>query len=156
MGVNNVNAKQQIVQLALKKKGSAQVRKNPQLVYLSKNGSIFDAPGVNPAQAPATTPTRATIQDLNTRQSLDELNKKPVDATGSATDTGSKSENEESGDVSLGNVKSATSQTKGLTSDVKADAKTATKLERQVQNLKKISKQAIKLTPQKLISNKPN
>ncbi|MBO6088085.1 hypothetical protein J6P92_07070 [bacterium] len=128
MGVNNVNAKQQIVQLALKKKGSAQVRKNPQLVYLSKNGSIFDAPGVNPAQAPATTPTRATIQDLNTRQSLDELNKKPVDATGSATDTGSKSENEESGDVSLGNVKSATSQTKGLTSDVKADAKTATKL----------------------------
>ena len=64
MGINNGNAKQQIVQLALKKKGSAQVRQNPQLVYLSKNGSIFNAPGAKPADATAATTTKPSIQDF--------------------------------------------------------------------------------------------
>ena len=126
MGVNNVNAKQQIVQLALKKKGTAQTRQNPQLVYLSKNGSIFNAPGAKPTNSAQTTTPRADIRDLNTKQSLDELNKKPVNAVSSPANNNSKDENTE--EPTISGIKSATSETRGLTRDVKADAKTASQL----------------------------
>ena len=128
MGVNNVNAKQQIVQLALKKKGTAQTRQNPQLVYLSKNGSIFNAPGAKPTNSAQTTTSKADIRDLNTKQSLEELNKKPISATTLPANNGSEAKDENLEEPTIGGIKSATSQTKGLTRDVKADAKTVTSL----------------------------
>lgn len=128
MGINNVNAKQQIVQLALKKKGTAQTRQNPQLVYLSKNGSIFNAPGVKSADGSQTATQRANIGDLNTKQSLEELNKKPVNAVSSPASNNSKAKDENTEEPSISDVKSATSNTKDLTRDVKADAKTASQI----------------------------
>ena len=128
MGVNNVNAKQQIVRLALKKKGNAQVRQNPQLVYLSKNGSIFNAPGAKTTNSAPTTTQKADIRDLNTKQSLEELNKKPVDAVSSPANKESKAKDENTEEPSIDGIKSATSNTRGLTNDVKADAKTASQL----------------------------
>lgn len=125
MGVSNVNAKQQIVQLALKKKGSVQVRKNPQLVYLSKNGSIFNAPGVKPANNP--TNSRPDIRDLNTNESLKDLDEQKPD-NNPAAQSDSEGEDPSSGDVTLSGVRSSTSDTKTLTTRVNTGAKTVKQL----------------------------
>jgi len=91
MGVSNVynQAKANAI-AAIKQNLSSQGAKktaNAKPEYMKMTGSIFDAPGAKDAKG------TTNLADLNTRASLNELNKKPVEATQSK---GSNSKNPDS------------------------------------------------------------
>jgi len=113
MGVSNVykQAKQTAI-AAIKQNLSSQGAKktaNAKPEYMKMTGSIFDAPGTKD-------PKGTNLADLNTRASLNELNKKPVKAT-QGKGSNDKSSNGEINNASEG--KAAASDMEGKSSDVK-------------------------------------
>lgn len=116
MGVSQVNTNNvNIVKLALAKKGiKGGTKKVPE--YLTRTGSIFKAPGANPADNLTDTNTKYTLQDLQRTNQPAAVNKKPKD-----------NKDEKEPDVSISGGKAALSEAQGNQSKAEGLTKTVQK-----------------------------
>ena len=167
MSVNNVynNNKLQMVKLGIAQRQKTAAAQTP--VYLTKEGSIFNAPN---AKSTTKTGDGASITDLNTQKSISELNKSATNSTQETSESSgtssaesiAKIDNASDGKAAANSMETESDNVKQLTSDTQKDKTTvdkfssdAAKLDKQIsKDDKKYEKQLQKQEKQLKADNK--